>query len=342
MKIAIAVPVYRATYEGLSKLLDSIDDNNIVDYEILLIFDGENGNEQILESDLLTNSHVRYIVQRHAGVSAARNRAIQEVNADWLMFCDADDYLLPHAIDSLVECGEKNKAEIVFSNHIRQYGKRKEKYSYFKKEKIFSREEALECVNDILSAGSDQGAVWGKIFNVSFLKKSRVAFNTELVNGEDQEYMVQLAFEKPIVAYCSVFTYVYVVNSNSSVHSFDPLYVKKTLLTISSIEHVIVQNDQMMNYVKCFTNYLYDRIILIMINYVFNPHNNTVEQKLLFSNVFQNAIFKNVLNKKESFSSLKNNLGLSRAILIFVLQRRNFIFSKFIIWVRLLIHVVKR
>lgn len=341
MKVAIVVPIYRATYEELSRLLDSIADNDIVDYEILLIFDGENGNERILESDLLTNSHVRYIVQKHAGVSAARNRAIQEVNADWLMFCDADDYLLPHAIDYLIRCGEKNKAEIVFSNHIRQYGERRKKYSYFKTEKVFSRKKSLECINDILSTGSDQGTVWGKIFNVSFLKKSRVVFNTKLVNGEDQEYMVRLAFEEPIVAHCSAFTYVYVVNSNSSVHSFDPLYIDKVLLTVSSIERVIVENNQMKYFEKCFTNYIYDRIILIMINYVFNSQNDIKKQELLFSEFFKKKIFKDVLNKKDSFTSLKNNLGLSRAILINVLQCKSFIFSKSIIYIRSLIHAAK-
>lgn len=89
--VSIIIPVYNvAPY--LRECLDSVLAQTFADWEAVCVDDGStDGSCAILDEYALKDKRFKIIHQRNAGVSAARNAALNVVNGEWVCFLDADD-----------------------------------------------------------------------------------------------------------------------------------------------------------------------------------------------------------------------------------------------------------
>jgi glycosyltransferase involved in cell wall biosynthesis len=69
--------------------------------EVLIVDDGSTDNTRDVA---LSFPQVRYVHQNNRGLAAARNTGIRETTGAYLLFLDADDRLLPEAVQSSLEC----------------------------------------------------------------------------------------------------------------------------------------------------------------------------------------------------------------------------------------------
>ena len=92
MFFSIIIPVYNSE-KTLSKLLNSILEQNFNNYEIIIINDGSVDNtEDIILSYKSKFNHYKYIFKENSGVSSTRNIGLQNVEGKYILFADADDY----------------------------------------------------------------------------------------------------------------------------------------------------------------------------------------------------------------------------------------------------------
>ena len=98
-KFSIIIPVYNvAPY--LRECLDSVLKQTFTDWEAICVDDGStDGSGTILDEYATKDKRVRVIHQANAGVSAARNRALEEIEGEWVGFLDADDVYRMNALD---------------------------------------------------------------------------------------------------------------------------------------------------------------------------------------------------------------------------------------------------
>lgn len=98
LKLQILVPRYRETGAEVAPLLHSIAGQQSVDFSEIGVILADDGEDMPLDSEALCGwpFEIRYISQAHKGVSAARNLALDRAEAEYVMFCDADD-LFCHA-----------------------------------------------------------------------------------------------------------------------------------------------------------------------------------------------------------------------------------------------------
>ena len=89
MDISVVIPLYNKR-TTIARALLSIQRQRRQPAEIIVVNDGStDGSEKVAEA--MNVAGLRLIHQPNAGVSAARNRGIDEAKYDWIAFLDADD-----------------------------------------------------------------------------------------------------------------------------------------------------------------------------------------------------------------------------------------------------------
>ena len=82
--------------------LDSVLSQTFDDWECVCVDDGSDDTSPfVLDEYAERDSRFRIIHQRHSGVGMARNVGIDAANGDYIVFLDADDTLLPNALEGL-------------------------------------------------------------------------------------------------------------------------------------------------------------------------------------------------------------------------------------------------
>lgn len=92
MKVTCILPVYDGE-RFLAEALDSVLDQNVPDLDVVVVDDGStDGTAAILEG---FGSRLRVVRQENGGVSAARNRGLDEARGEFIAFQDCDDVWMP-------------------------------------------------------------------------------------------------------------------------------------------------------------------------------------------------------------------------------------------------------
>ena len=114
MKFSIIVPVYNVE-RYLKNCLESVLAQSVSDWECICVDDGStDGCSLILADYSQRDSRMRVIRQRNAGVSAARNVALESCRGEWVVFLDSDDVLSEDALETIeIALAQVPDAEVV-------------------------------------------------------------------------------------------------------------------------------------------------------------------------------------------------------------------------------------
>lgn len=98
--VSVIIPAYNYAHY-LPRTLDSILKQDYPNVEIVVIDDGSTDNTREVVGAY--GDKVRYVFQKNAGLSAARNTGIREAQCEYLGFIDADDEWRPTLISRIMD-----------------------------------------------------------------------------------------------------------------------------------------------------------------------------------------------------------------------------------------------
>ena len=112
-KISVIIPVYNVE-DYLEECLDSIINQTFKDLEIICINDGSQDNSlNILEEYAEKDNRIKIITTKNQGLSAARNRGLENITGDYVYFIDSDDYLELTAFEELYAVSEEKSLDLI-------------------------------------------------------------------------------------------------------------------------------------------------------------------------------------------------------------------------------------
>lgn len=113
-KVSVIVTVYN-TEKYIEECIVSLINQTYKSIEIILIDGGSTDKtSEICQRYESKYENIRLIHKENEGVSAARNRGIEEATGDYILFVDGDDWIENNTIETLVWLEEKNEADITF------------------------------------------------------------------------------------------------------------------------------------------------------------------------------------------------------------------------------------
>lgn len=193
MTISIVFPVYNKS-ELLPTTLPSLLSQTYRDFELIAVDDGStDGSGDFLDRLAKTDTRVKVIRQPNAGVSAARNAALDRASGDYVVFADADDTVCPDWLEVLAKEAETSGADIVVSGFFSTDSNGKALDTVLPPEE--GNITGKEFLGNYYAHQSNHGLPGfghGKIVRRDLIEKNNIRFTPGLKLAEDLDFFVRL------------------------------------------------------------------------------------------------------------------------------------------------------
>lgn len=130
--VSVIITTYKRSPEMLLRAIESVQNQSVTDWELLIIDDNpadyEHRSEIECAVNLLQDSRITYIqLEKNSGGCVARNRGVFESKGEYITFLDDDDMYLPNKLALQVEALDNNPAAgwvsgYAYSCHIDKEG----------------------------------------------------------------------------------------------------------------------------------------------------------------------------------------------------------------------------
>lgn len=214
--ISVIVPVYNAE-KYLASCLDSILSQSYKNLELIIINDGSTDfSLKIAETYAEKDDRVIVYSYENEGQAEARNHGLSVATGEFITFVDADDVLLPNALELLYSVISEYSVDLVEGKVI--YGEIYSKATVNKGKKvdILSPSEAIEKV---LYQDQMLSSPCGKLYKRSLFS------GTSFVKGiiyEDLDIFYKIFDKANKIAYVDQPVYFYRDNDTSTVNTWKP------------------------------------------------------------------------------------------------------------------------
>lgn len=204
--VSIIIPVYNvATY--LDECLNSVIKQTYKNLEIILVDDGSTDDSlEICNLFAKKDKRITVLHQDNAGVSSARNRGLNIITGEYVLFIDSDDKIELNMVEILERVIDRNdKVDAVFCGY-KEFddisGKIIKVVSPDKPKKVNRDNGVLEIF------GEYSTMLWNKMFRSSIIGNTDL-FDETLKIGEDELWMIDVLKKADSIVLIGIPLYYY-------------------------------------------------------------------------------------------------------------------------------------
>lgn len=220
IEISLIIPTFNSaksilpTLESASRFLKGHQ------FEIIVVDDGSSDSTV----SLLQGRACRVFLNKHLGVSHARNVGLDHAHGKYVMFCDADDLLV-------------GQLPVISRSDIISYSQHCHNPGTFMG--IESKRQMLASLFGFNQTSKDFPAYYGgpvsKLFRRDFLNKHGLRFDEQLSNSEDVLFNTQAIIAAKLITTVKQGIYLYQGHLESATHTFSSKLLDNHLLFINQM-----------------------------------------------------------------------------------------------------------
>ena len=168
-QLSIIVPIYN-TEKYLRKCVDSLLEQDLDDYEILLINDSspDSSIDIMKEYEEKFPNIIRIFSKENGGLGDTRNFGIPYAKGKYVTFVDSDDYIKENSLNRLCTKMDNEDLDILVYDFVKEYDN-----------VDFIHEQAMEIIDDKHYVLSTPNAC-NKMFKTSIFQENGVRFPTKI------------------------------------------------------------------------------------------------------------------------------------------------------------------
>lgn len=256
--ISIIMPAYNAQ-TFIATAINSVQRQTMADWELLIINDGSTDDTLGAIQAYAADTRIKVISQNNQGVSAARNRGLEEAKGDYIAFIDSDDYYEPTYLEKLYNRITQTECDLVYCGTLHE-----------KESKIqgapYPEINLLMCY---ASGLIDYIGLYATMTRRLFLEEHKIRFTVGCTVGEDQEFLMHCGIFAKVKSVPEVL-YHYCWNPQSVMSKMTPAKVHVDLQSRQRSTRLVQQlyhgpnKRKIIHFLKSWE----DRIVIIFTNIV--------------------------------------------------------------------------
>ena len=228
MMVSIIVPVFNAE-KFLARCVESVLSQTYRDIELILIDDGStDGSEALCNEYARKDTRICTASRKNGGPAAARNAGLRLATGFFVFFLDADDFLPPSAIETLVVQYNKFPSDMVMGNFVKLESNNAivDQKVTFSPEgepfegnvKILSKPEVVEYVRHFLKHPSNHlvSYCWCRLYRLDIIKAHTIQSNEQMRLFEDFVFNLEYLRHSNRVVFVNSPLYTYVMHNAQS------------------------------------------------------------------------------------------------------------------------------
>lgn len=276
VKLSIIVPIY-GVEQYLRKCVDSLLNQDISDYEIILVDDGSPDEcPQICDSyaDIYDNIHV--VHRKNGGLSAARNSGIEVAKGEYIMFVDSDDYIEPNVLKGLLDQVDRDNLDVL-RYRLQYVNPQYEVFNPYKSDPFKGNDYSeipTDGVSFLNSRMSTACYAWAFILRLDLIvvnPLTRSSVNTLFTEGiyfEDTDWTPRMLSKAKRVASTNTVVYNYLMREGSITNAVNRSKQKKVLddkmHLIATLQQQAVELHKSGRYNRWYRDMISDLVVSII------------------------------------------------------------------------------